>query len=187
MPGRRPKVRRTESVHVEENCGNAPSRGEHTKAKGIIRHIAQLLRDTHVYPQYFFGVPTKVPTAREISRFYRRDDGCILLINMAPEVGLEPTTLRLTAECSAIELLRNEYVACAVAPDRDLLFITNPNCRGQKSGMTLTSDARPRGPQTKIKHSPARRPVAATAGCRANGALHSYTSRVRLLARPSHK
>jgi len=78
-------------------------------------------------------------------------------------------------------------VACAVAPDRDLLFITNPNCRGQKSGMTLTSDARPRGPQTKIKHSPARRPVAATAGCRANGALHSHTSRVRLLARPSHK
>ena len=25
----------------------------------------------------------------------------------APQVGLEPTTLRLTAECSAIELLRN--------------------------------------------------------------------------------
>ncbi len=24
---------------------------------------------------------------------------------MAPQVGLEPTTLRLTAECSAIELL----------------------------------------------------------------------------------
>ncbi len=30
-----------------------------------------------------------------------------LLIFMAPEVGLEPTTLRLTAECSAIELLRS--------------------------------------------------------------------------------
>jgi hypothetical protein len=28
---------------------------------------------------------------------------------MAPEVGLEPTTLRLTAECSAIELLRSVY------------------------------------------------------------------------------
>ena len=28
---------------------------------------------------------------------------------MAPQVGLEPTTLRLTAECSAIELLRNEW------------------------------------------------------------------------------
>ena len=25
---------------------------------------------------------------------------------LAPQVGLEPTTLRLTAECSAIELLR---------------------------------------------------------------------------------
>ena len=32
---------------------------------------------------------------------------CKWLINMAPEVGLEPTTLRLTAECSAIELLRS--------------------------------------------------------------------------------
>ena len=28
---------------------------------------------------------------------------------MAPRVGLEPTTLRLTAECSAIELLRNIF------------------------------------------------------------------------------
>ncbi len=27
---------------------------------------------------------------------------------MAPQVGLEPTTLRLTAECSAIELLRSK-------------------------------------------------------------------------------
>ena len=27
--------------------------------------------------------------------------------NLAPQVGLEPTTLRLTAECSAIELLRS--------------------------------------------------------------------------------
>ena len=26
---------------------------------------------------------------------------------VAPQVGLEPTTTRLTAECSAIELLRN--------------------------------------------------------------------------------
>ena len=29
---------------------------------------------------------------------------------MAPQVGLEPTTLRLTAECSAIELLRHVIV-----------------------------------------------------------------------------
>ena len=66
-----------------------------------------MLRNTHVYPQYFFGVPTKVPTVEEVSRFYGRDDARNLLINMAPEVGLEPTTLRLTAECSAIELLRS--------------------------------------------------------------------------------
>ena len=31
-----------------------------------------------------------------------------LLWILAPQVGLEPTTLRLTAECSAIELLRNK-------------------------------------------------------------------------------
>ena len=31
----------------------------------------------------------------------------ILGIVLAPQVGLEPTTLRLTAECSAIELLRS--------------------------------------------------------------------------------
>ncbi len=30
------------------------------------------------------------------------------LFLVAPQVGLEPTTLRLTAECSAIELLRNK-------------------------------------------------------------------------------
>jgi hypothetical protein len=30
---------------------------------------------------------------------------------LAPQVGLEPTTLRLTAECSAIELLRNNGTA----------------------------------------------------------------------------
>jgi hypothetical protein len=31
---------------------------------------------------------------------------------MAPQVGLEPTTLRLTAGCSAIELLRSVGRAC---------------------------------------------------------------------------
>jgi hypothetical protein len=34
---------------------------------------------------------------------------CKCLIRLAPEVGLEPTTLRLTAECSAIELLRSVH------------------------------------------------------------------------------
>jgi hypothetical protein len=29
---------------------------------------------------------------------------------MAPQVGLEPTTVRLTAECSTTELLRNNHI-----------------------------------------------------------------------------
>jgi hypothetical protein len=29
---------------------------------------------------------------------------------MAPQVGLEPTTVRLTAECSTTELLRNDIM-----------------------------------------------------------------------------
>ena len=33
---------------------------------------------------------------------------------LAPQVGLEPTTLRLTAECSAIELLRSVVGRAAV-------------------------------------------------------------------------
>ena len=35
-------------------------------------------------------------------------DDAACLIGLAPEVGLEPTTLRLTAGCSTIELLRNK-------------------------------------------------------------------------------
>ncbi len=37
----------------------------------------------------------------------QRAMGMDRLISLAPQVGLEPTTLRLTAECSAIELLRS--------------------------------------------------------------------------------
>ena len=33
------------------------------------------------------------------------------LSNMAPQVGLEPTTVRITAECSPTELLRNKWYA----------------------------------------------------------------------------
>ena len=38
---------------------------------------------------------------------YKKTTKRVLDGQMAPQVGLEPTTLRLTAECSAIELLRN--------------------------------------------------------------------------------
>jgi hypothetical protein len=36
-------------------------------------------------------------------------DNCVC--GLAPQVGLEPTTLRLTAECSTIELLRSNGAA----------------------------------------------------------------------------
>ena len=41
------------------------------------------------------------------SRYNKKSIECINALSCAPQVGLEPTTLRLTAECSAIELLRN--------------------------------------------------------------------------------
>ena len=44
---------------------------------------------------------------------------------MAPQVGLEPTTLRLTAGCSAIELLRS------VVNDRIVTFIIASRAGGE--------------------------------------------------------
>ena len=43
---------------------------------------------------------------------------------LAPQVGLEPTTLRLTAECSAIELLRNNAAHVEKVRVREEFFIT---------------------------------------------------------------
>ena len=45
------------------------------------------------------------------------------MVFMAPEVGLEPTTLRLTAECSAIELLRSVHWAGTCWSRAAYLFI----------------------------------------------------------------
>jgi hypothetical protein len=39
--------------------------------------------------------------------------GGLCSLILAPEVGLEPTTPRLTAGCSTIELLRKEIVVLA--------------------------------------------------------------------------
>ncbi len=41
---------------------------------------------------------------------------------MAPQVGFEPTTLRLTAECSTAELLRN-IRAALTAKNRSFIII----------------------------------------------------------------
>ena len=52
----------------------------------------------------------KTTFSKKVSIFVKRKCTATLYQNccagLAPQVGLEPTTLRLTAECSAIELLR---------------------------------------------------------------------------------
>ena len=67
---------------------------------------------------------------------------------MAPQVGLEPTTLRLTAECSAIELLRNKrphIVFEFLCAGREALFIANGSSSvnlGRASKLALHNDLR---------------------------------------------
>jgi hypothetical protein len=45
--------------------------------------------------------------------------------NLAPQVGLEPTTLRLTAECSAIELLRSKKLYSILVDVRGIEPLTS--------------------------------------------------------------
>src|SRR6516164_8179977 len=56
---------------------------------------------------------------------------------MAPQAGLEPATLRLTAGCSAIELLRNMR---RVAPNRTLILANRSFPPQHHSLHTLTDD-----------------------------------------------
>ncbi len=53
---------------------------------------------------------------------------------MAPQVGFEPTTLRLTAECSAIELLRSVVRACMEARPFDYRVHHNISSWSRKAG-----------------------------------------------------
>jgi hypothetical protein len=53
---------------------------------------------------------------------------------MAPQVGLEPTTLRLTAGCSAIELLRSECGAHPAADNCDQRAPKHLDCNGCWAG-----------------------------------------------------
>ena len=52
------------------------------------------------------------------------------LVVLAPQVGLEPTTLRLTAECSAIELLRH----VRFFPDAGYYIKSEWGCQAQIRG-----------------------------------------------------
>ena len=55
---------------------------------------------------------------------------------MAPQVGLEPTTLRLTAECSTIELLRTKV-------NEFLPFNQTDGASVKRGTMLFTIDPRP--------------------------------------------
>ena len=55
---------------------------------------------------------------------------CKCLNLLAPQVGLEPTTLRLTAECSAIELLRSEW-------RQIVLYKSSRQCRVRQKSQSL--------------------------------------------------
>ncbi len=54
-------------------------------------------------------------TTLEAVVFYRTYCSWDCLLGLAPQVGLEPTTLRLTAECSTIELLRSNGAVIKLA------------------------------------------------------------------------
>jgi hypothetical protein len=62
----------------------------HAQCSGRLRHMATVFAKPG-------SASVPIPKSGE----------CKWLKRMAPQVGLEPTTLRLTAECSAIELLRS--------------------------------------------------------------------------------
>ena len=75
---RRPKGHLAERGQIEETCGEALACGVRTETEDSMIIV---IGNTHVYPQYFFGVPTEVPTVKEISRFYERNDARNLLIS----------------------------------------------------------------------------------------------------------
>src|SRR5579864_4654264 len=54
----------------------------------------------------FYSLPV-TPFGTALLKFPQTSQALQILERMAPQVGLEPTTLRLTAGCSAIELLRS--------------------------------------------------------------------------------
>ena len=53
--------------------------------------------------------------------------------DLAPQAGFEPATLRLTAGCSAVELLRN--IGWCGSERKEPLIVAAPVVRGQRSGV----------------------------------------------------
>ena len=59
----------------------------------------------------FFLVQQAYPLLKAAAKQFKRfRSEATDIKELAPQVGLEPTTLRLTAECSTIELLRSKLV-----------------------------------------------------------------------------
>ena len=69
----------------------------------------------------------------------------MLSVDLAPQVGLEPTTLRLTAECSAIELLRNK---------RPHIATKSTTCRARKAFYNKWVPERQGAPIDRSEHYP---------------------------------
>jgi hypothetical protein len=81
----------------------APLHVEHSKIQNRLDKLYEDRLD--VSPTFDLIAVTNTAWQNEKAARVSPDD---LRPILAPQVGLEPTTLRLTAECSAIELLRNK-------------------------------------------------------------------------------
>src|SRR6478672_6141896 len=68
---------------------------------------------------------------------------------MAPQVGLEPTTLRLTAGCSAIELLRSERKTAGLTGFQDIMHRRRVQLEGSPDWRLPESPTLPKSPTLK--------------------------------------
>ena len=78
-------------------------------AKELLGHksIKMTMRYSHLSPDYKRQAIEKMDTYMDTKEEESKINSSNLLKNMAPQAGLEPATLRLTAGCSSIELLRS--------------------------------------------------------------------------------
>ena len=72
------------------------------------------------------------------------------VVLVAPQVGLEPTTLRLTAECSAIELLRNILCRGSARFRSDFLLRVSLSLPLQQSARPRFASGPPRSPAARL-------------------------------------
>ena len=94
---------------MEERCARASFRPEPTVSSALLCLLRRLVRYRHGPIMLGPYVGSHALSSMTVGKkkaagiCFQRPSQFV-----APQVGLEPTTLRLTAECSAIELLRNK-------------------------------------------------------------------------------